>query len=628
MVKDDDNKNSVDNATPTDPTIPPTNTTIITDTDKNDIDDDATSRKQIQGNEKKRRILQHWSIVPLLCLIYGVAILVRIGVGSQPHSGQDNYQGPNIVGFQPPSSQPSHSVIHKNTIDSIYGGDYEAQRHWMELTWHLPIKDWYWYKLDYWGLDYPPLSAYISWIGGALSHSIVGPNSVALQSSQGYENIYHKVYMRTTVFLLDFCCYGTIVYYWTGLHTITSITTTPSATTTTQTKITMIQSAWIAVIALLQPSIILIDHGHFQYNTVALGLSLWGFYYMTQSSFYPNCIIGSIFFCLALSFKQMTLYYAPAVFFYLLGRCWAEPKILRVMTGILSLGGTVLLTFAIHWWPFFLYGGPPGTTYTHRAMHMFRRIFPLQRGLFEGKVSNLWCALSVRPIRLRHRIPEVWQPLCALGLTILFLLPVCYYMFVAGKGYMTNPVASVIQQRQLLWGVTSSALSFFLASFQVHEKSLLLALAPCTFLLPYDTVFVEWFSLITAWTLWPLLQIDRLQLAYICTVGIFVIALRWRRHWQTCNNHIASPIGFFDSRPNDVRWLIPSFSYILMLLLHILEYVVTVPDHLPDLFPVLWSIVGCGFCCLAWFITCWRLWGIEQEVSKLLQRRPKKTHRQ
>eukprot|EP00954_Amorphochlora_amoebiformis_P007705 598177-Amorphochlora_amoeboformis.AAC.2 len=71
-------------------------------------------------------------------------------------------------------------------------GDYEAQRHWMEVTVNLPVqvlylpekegmgeekgreeeegsdaKDWYRNTtendLQYWGLDYPPLTAYVSW---------------------------------------------------------------------------------------------------------------------------------------------------------------------------------------------------------------------------------------------------------------------------------------------------------------------------------------------------------------------------------------------------------------------------------------------------------------------------------
>jgi ALG6, ALG8 glycosyltransferase family len=45
-------------------------------------------------------------------------------------------------------------------------GDYEAQRHWMELTIHLPPREWYKYDLLYWGLDYPPLTAYVSWLCG------------------------------------------------------------------------------------------------------------------------------------------------------------------------------------------------------------------------------------------------------------------------------------------------------------------------------------------------------------------------------------------------------------------------------------------------------------------------------
>jgi hypothetical protein len=47
-------------------------------------------------------------------------------------------------------------------------GDYEAQRHWMELTNHLPTRQWYTYDLQYWGLDYPPLTAYHSWLSGKM----------------------------------------------------------------------------------------------------------------------------------------------------------------------------------------------------------------------------------------------------------------------------------------------------------------------------------------------------------------------------------------------------------------------------------------------------------------------------
>ena len=47
-------------------------------------------------------------------------------------------------------------------------GDFEAQRHWMEITIHLPVSSWYFFDLPYWGLDYPPLTAYHSWLCGQM----------------------------------------------------------------------------------------------------------------------------------------------------------------------------------------------------------------------------------------------------------------------------------------------------------------------------------------------------------------------------------------------------------------------------------------------------------------------------
>ena len=32
-------------------------------------------------------------------------------------------------------------------------GDYEAQRHWMEITVNLPVKDWYFFDLEYWKMS-------------------------------------------------------------------------------------------------------------------------------------------------------------------------------------------------------------------------------------------------------------------------------------------------------------------------------------------------------------------------------------------------------------------------------------------------------------------------------------------
>lgn len=510
--------------------------------------------------------------------LFAVAGLIRVLVGYQPHSGQDNYHGQRAA----------------------YGGDFEAQRHWMELTWHLPVGEWYWYDLEYWGLDYPPISAYLSYICGGLSRVLVSPESVALFASRGYEDPVHKSFMRATVVVTDLLIYGTAVW---------CLTKPP------QSKPHNLSTAWNFGLAMLQPAILLIDHGHFQYNTVALGLSLWAFYYMTlpcQSNHMKGCAIGSILFCLALAFKQMTLYYAPAVFSYLLGRCFASGHTLRKATkDVATLGVTVVTCFALLWWPFIVYG-PDDTSYTERAAHVLRRIFPLQRGLFEGKVSNLWCAMSVKPFSIRQRIPVEWQPLAALLLTLLLILPGSYKLFRIGQRYGSSSKQYskdwLSDRRQLLWGATNCALTFFLASFQVHEKSLLLALAPCT-VLPLWTIhdeagalFVEWFSIVTTWTLWPLIETDRLRTAYVCTILIFASALGLRRELTTSYQTSTTTGG------GVLIFLATAATYAIMIGLHVMECFVTAPSHLPDLFPVLWSIVGCGFCGLAWLHSCWQLY--------------------
>ncbi|KAK3261373.1 hypothetical protein CYMTET_29717 [Cymbomonas tetramitiformis] len=95
-------------------------------------------------------------------LIVGVAVLVRLCVALHPYSGEGT----------PP----------------MYG-DYEAQRHWMEITLHTPVQEWYFNTssndLQYWGLDYPPLTAYQSLLHGALIDAIE-PEAVALGTSHGY----------------------------------------------------------------------------------------------------------------------------------------------------------------------------------------------------------------------------------------------------------------------------------------------------------------------------------------------------------------------------------------------------------------------------------------------------------
>ena len=104
----------------------------------------------------------------------------------------------------------------------------------------------------------------------------------------------------------------------------------------------------IALVAILmQPATMLIDHGHFQYNTVMLG-----FVVASLSSIYAGRLLWScIFFVAALGFKQMALYYSPVIFAYLLGSCLTP----QLRPGrLLSISVVTALAFVILFAPLLL----------------------------------------------------------------------------------------------------------------------------------------------------------------------------------------------------------------------------------------------------------------------------------
>lgn len=128
-------------------------------------------------------------------------------------------------------------------------GDYEAQRHWMEITLNLPIFEWYFHGKDndlmYWGIDYPPISSYLSCLFGYVAKWFV-PDMVALYTSRGIETESSKLFMRSSVIVMDVLVYFPAVYLFLNSY---------------------FGKKWNwqhSSIMLMNPAMILIDHGHFQ----------------------------------------------------------------------------------------------------------------------------------------------------------------------------------------------------------------------------------------------------------------------------------------------------------------------------------------------------------------------------
>jgi len=77
------------------------------------------------------------------------------------------------------------------------------------------FRDWYVEgpdnELQYWGLDYPPLSAFHSY-GLGIFFSNILPESVQLFSSRGFESPEHKFWMRLSVLLSDILLPAVIIF--------------------------------------------------------------------------------------------------------------------------------------------------------------------------------------------------------------------------------------------------------------------------------------------------------------------------------------------------------------------------------------------------------------------------------
>eukprot|EP00842_Homolaphlyctis_polyrhiza_P001102 jgi/Hompol1/1993/HPOL_002114-RA len=144
------------------------------------------------------------------------------------------------------------------------------------------------------------------------------------------------------------------------------------------------------------------------------------------------------------------------------------------------------------------------------AVQIFVRVFPIGRGLYEDKVANVWCALSVA-IKFRQ----------------LFDLPDLVKLSIAATLVATIPSGLLLLRwsnpRAFLYALINGSLGFFLFSFQVHEKSILLPALPVALLVLDDPLACTWFMNVAMFSMFPLIQRDELVLVYIALVGIWNI---------------------------------------------------------------------------------------------------------
>jgi alpha-1,3-glucosyltransferase len=439
-------------------------------------------------------------------------------------------------------------------------GDYEAQRHWMEITYNLPSSKWYTNStandLGYWGIDYPPLTAWHSYILG-WSSALLEPSSMTLYESRGYETTTHKVFMRMSVIISELITFIPAVICFVNIYY----------------KHLRVEYRYATALLLINnPCFLIIDHGHFQYNNVMLGLVVWSIVFLLKN----QLIFSAVLFTLALNFKQMSLYYALPMGVVLLKKSYdlslknsrflpSDKKTLVfisefVFTIVNIFGACVLTTLAI-WSPYI------GST--SEMLQVLKRIFPFQRGLFEDKVATFWCTASIF-IKFREIFSVSAMGLICGIVTLSVCLPSLYYLLKSPSPF-----------RQFLYSLNIS-MAFFLFSFHVHEKTILLPLLGISlYMILEDPSKYRLLTTVSMFSMYPLLVKDGLRLQYL-TLQIL--------YWVISGEFVKSMEYFTVSMK---RW---NLLYIGMIALHMLE-LVNPPTKYPYLFDLAISTFSfCVFC--------------------------------
>jgi alpha-1,3-glucosyltransferase len=125
-------------------------------------------------------------------------------------------------------------------------------------------------------------------------------------------------------------------------------------------------------------------------------------------------------------------------------------------------------------------------------MDPITRIFPFNRGVFEDKVANFWCASNVgvkwKLWVSQSALVRLSTLLTFVGFLAAAIAPIRAWLRLRNQKQSTE--VPPVMQSVLLLALLNGSMSFFLFSFQVHEKTILLPLLPLTLLLstaPHDS---------------------------------------------------------------------------------------------------------------------------------------------
>lgn len=158
------------------------------------------------------------------------------------------------------------------------------------------------------------------------------------------------------------------------------------------------------------------------------------------------------------------------------------------------------------------------------------------------------------------------------------------------------------KKKQFLYALVNSSLAFFLFSFQVHEKSILIAAIPAILVFPMDPFMVFWFLQVSTFSMFPLLVKDGLlgalvglSVVYFMMTKLLIDYSKGQKHESKSFFSILWNIGKQSEGKIAEKFFISCFvlSTIAQITLAVAFLYIPAPAHLPFLHPLLISAFSC-----------------------------------
>lgn len=352
-------------------------------------------------------------------------------------------------------------VVKVLLIPTYRSTDFEVHRNWLAITHSKSYGEWYsdGASASEWTLDYPPLFAWFEW---ALSQcgALVDPGMVNVENL-GYESDATIVFQRLTVIITEIVLVLGVLFAMHG---------------TSSSK-----KALAVFLVAAHPGLYIVDHIHFQYNGMLLGLLVFSIYFAT----YGNDVLATATFTVLLCMKHLFLYVAPAFGAYYLGLLWDLP-LGQSVTLFSKLSVVAVSVLAVSFGPFIGKGMLP---------QIISRLFPIQRGLVHAYwAPNFWAlyagfdkGLSIILPRIGMErfvsitkanltgglvgvssfsvLPEVTSPMTFI-ITVCAMIPALFHI-------IRRPFPGTLVET-----VVYCSLCSFLFGYHVHEKAILMTLIP------------------------------------------------------------------------------------------------------------------------------------------------------